>query len=117
MQLYTVILENKHLISTFDEKGRKTGERTELIKQTICDLPLPTAEMYRKKDAASVQIIKQDMREFGDRGRGRDVVRSAKKAASAPATKQAPAARPTHQTNVQQAAATGNMTAAINAKE
>ncbi|WLR90882.1 hypothetical protein [Shinella zoogloeoides] len=117
MQLYTVVLETKHLISTFNEKGQKIGQRTETIRQTICDLPHSTAMMYRTKDAASVTVTKQDMSDFG-RGDGRrDIAQRSQKRSAAPitTTKKAPAARPAQQTSVQQAAATGNMTAAINA--
>lgn len=116
MQLYTVVLENKHMISTFDEKGRKTGERMEFIKQTICDLPHSTALMYQSKDAGRVTVIKQDM-SSSNRDNRRDI--STRKVRSTPSavttTKKAPAARPT-QSAVQHAAATGNLTAAINAK-
>lgn len=115
MQLYTVVLETKHVISTFDAKGNKTGEKTDLIKHTIADLPHSTAMMYKTKDAASVTVIKQDMSDFG-RGNGRrDIAQRSQKRAAAPitTTKKAPAARPA--STVQQAAATGNMTAAINA--
>ena len=113
MQLYTVVLENKHIISTFDAKGKKTGEKTEFIKQTICDLPHSTAMMYKTKDAGRVTVIKQDMSGFGER-RGVTQRKAQHHPASITTTRKAPAARPAQQSSVQQAAATGDMAAAIN---
>lgn len=60
MQLYTVKMTTAHLISVFDAKGKKIGEKNEPIPVTICDLPAQTARMYAEKNpGGNVQIILQ----------------------------------------------------------
>lgn len=121
MQLYTVILDQQHIVSKFDKKGNKISETTTIVKQTICDLPLPTAQMYMRTSApGTCQMIKQDRIirnsrrqhavEFGD-------VRSSRKSVSQPArsatASKKPAVDPTQK--VRDAAATGDLAAAISA--
>jgi len=57
---YTVHMEREQRISVFDTKGRKTGEKVERIPISFHDLPLSTAEAYRKKfPDANVRIERQ----------------------------------------------------------
>jgi hypothetical protein len=118
MELYTVELENAHIVSRF-EGNRKVGETTTLLKQTIRDLPYTTAKMYLDTDTTGrTKIYKQDAPvgagrrthevQFGD-------VKSSRSKRPEPTTLKAasPAARPAA-TKKHEAAATGDLTAAIN---
>jgi hypothetical protein len=47
--LYKVTFDQLTLISTFDSKGKKIGEREERVPISLHDLPYRTACMYRDK--------------------------------------------------------------------
>ncbi|QNH71721.1 hypothetical protein V1VFAS_123 [Rhizobium phage V1VFA-S] len=107
MQLYTVHFTTKHVVSQFDDKGRKIGEYTTDIAQTINALPLSTCQGYKKFDNWRVEpyyadISKRPMeskkQSFNFRG------------AAPTSGKKAPAA-----SSVKNAAKTGDLAAAISA--
>ena len=123
MQLYTVKFDQARLVSKFDAKGNKIADQTIMVRQTIADLPLPTAQMYKQTDThGTVEIIRQDMSAFGRNGisekRKHQVefadVKSGRSSRAEPArtTKTAAPAPDRHK-----AARTGDMSAAINAGE
>jgi hypothetical protein len=120
MQFYTVVLQNLHMVSRFDAKGRKIGETHTWVEQTMHDLPLQTAQMYIDKDTTGkakmfpqeptrrvTEHRRHEVR-FGDVKAGKSMraepvrTAAAKKPAVTPASK-------THE-----AARTGDMAAAIN---
>jgi hypothetical protein len=49
MQLFTVKMIAKRIISLFDFNGDKTGERVEEIPQVYRDLPAQTAQTYKRQ--------------------------------------------------------------------
>lgn len=118
MQLYTVKLANKHIVSVFDAKGKKTGEKTTIVEQVIRDLPYPTAQMYKNKDGDRCTVIKQT-EQTGDRNyRANISTRTAKHTSpNVTSTQKKPTARPARETNIQRAAMTGDLSAAINQGE
>lgn len=111
MQLYTVELQNKHVISLFDAKGKKVGEKIEIIKQVIRDLPWSTVAMYKEKTNGACIVAAQFDEAPRDQQRSSRSSRHASSRDSKPAT-----ASPVRST-VQRAAETGNLAAAINAGE
>jgi hypothetical protein len=48
MQLYTVRMVARKIITMFGTDGNKTGEREELVPQVYHDLPLSTAQRYER---------------------------------------------------------------------
>jgi hypothetical protein len=110
MQLYTVHLRQKKLISCFDSKGRKVGDKTEFITVKFTDLPWPTAKMYRDtSEEGACEIIRQEQVIAGSRSRDRVIFegRETKPRGST-------VAKARSQSAIQKAAATGDMAAAIN---
>lgn len=114
MQLYTVKLANKHIISCFDTKGKKIGERTDTIVQTICDLPHQTAMMYKSKDGDRCTVIAQEVARKDARRTNIQTREARQSASKIIQTKKSPTASPSRQSsNMQQAAMRGDMSAAI----
>ena len=120
MQLYTVKMTTKQIVSRFDDKGAKISESEILIPVTYTDLPLQTAQMYRSKNPdGNVQIIAQQAilnsararpgqyASTGERRERKQV--SSYVPSSKPASKSAP--KPSA---VQNAAQSGDLSAAIN---
>lgn len=59
-QYYTVRMVRKQVISTYDTKGKKTGETVHELPQVFHDLPHATALAYREKfPDAKVEIERQ----------------------------------------------------------
>ncbi|TDW20516.1 hypothetical protein EV128_125146 [Rhizobium azibense] len=117
MQLYSITYDQLTLISTFDDKGNKTGDREERVRVSMHDLPLPTAQMYRSKMTglnfvmvAQTAVSNEQPRTYKRERRREDT--STQRAAARPAQP----AKPTKQEQINQAAATGNMAAGINLK-
>ena len=110
LQLYTVILKHENSITRYDAKGKPIVTR-EVVEVKICDLPLQTAQMYRNTDKSThgVTIIKQEAIQQSRSDQNRPV---ATRQSARPAQKKA--APPVHQIN--QAASTGNMAAALNTR-
>jgi hypothetical protein len=121
-QFYTVIIEKRHVISKFDERGRKIGETETTVEQTIADLPWQTAQMYQQK-TPSCRIIKQDMAGFGDKRNHRvrfGDTKTGKSQRAEPTKLDMPVAKkPTAApgAGLRKAAETGDLAAAINAGE
>lgn len=113
MQLYSIEYDQLTLISVFDAKGKKTGDREERVRVSMHDLPLQTAQMYRSKMTglnfvliAQTAVSNEQPRSYKrDRRAHEDT--SAQRAAARPS-------QPSKQQQINQAAATGDMTAAIN---
>ena len=60
-QLYTVSLDRIQIKCGYDEMGRRTGERTELIEAVYHDLPHSTALNYQRQfPDANVKITAQE---------------------------------------------------------
>lgn len=107
--LYTVHFTTRQTVSKFDARGRKTGEYQTDIEQTITALPVSTAKQYSTCDNFHMEPYVQEERSgtrktfkhagYQERSSGFDkstAKRSAKKAS-----------------NVNEAAATGDLGAAI----
>jgi hypothetical protein len=112
MQLYSITYDQLTLISTFDSKGKKTGDREERVRVSMHDLPLSTAQMYRGKMSGLnfVMVAQTAISNEQPRAHRRD--RREHESGS-----QRAAARPaqsSRQSQINQAAETGDMTAAIN---
>ena len=113
MQLYTVHFTTKQLVSQFDEKGRKTGEYELDYPQTIHALPRSTAETYKKFGNWRIEpyyadVSKRPM-EAKKQSFGRATVPSGKNKPT-PAT-----SAPSGKSSTRNAAATGDLAAALNA--
>jgi hypothetical protein len=116
VQLYTVVLQQLKLVSRFDGKGRKISDTEEKIEVTFRDLPLSTAMMYQKTSAhGACQVIKQEASSSSSRQQTRVYSSHDRRSYEQrkPAEKQAPKVAPAN--TIQNAAATGNLAAAINA--
>ncbi|MBA8881785.1 hypothetical protein [Phyllobacterium myrsinacearum] len=50
MELYTVIIQEARIVSSFDARGKKVGEETKMVEVTINALPYSTAQMYKSTD-------------------------------------------------------------------
>lgn len=107
-QLYTVRMVSKRIISRYDDKGRKIGEREDLVPQVYHDLPYQTALSYKTKFPDNkVDVVAQDVA-FEAPHKSRPA------AADEPRTKR-PATRQTPPPSaIDHAARTGDMAAAIN---
>ncbi|WP_276122612.1 hypothetical protein [Pararhizobium qamdonense] len=115
MQLYSIEYDQLALISTFDDKGNKVGEEEKRVRVTMNDLPLQTAQMYRGKMTGLNFIMTEQVRSHNERPRSykrdrRDTDTSTQRAAARPSQP----AQPSKQSQINQAATTGDMTAAIN---
>jgi hypothetical protein len=113
MQLYTVHFTTKQVVSQFDANGRKTGEYEMDYPQTIHALPRSTAETYKKFGNWRIEpyyadVSKRPM-ESKKQSVGRATVPSGKNTL-APA-KNAPSGK----SGTKNAAATGDLAAALNA--
>ncbi|OCP22001.1 MULTISPECIES: hypothetical protein [unclassified Ensifer] len=113
MQLYSITYDQLTLISVFDDKGNRTGEREERVRVSMHDLPLQTAQMYRGKmtglnfEMTAQTAVSNEQPRTSKRDRRVHEDTSVQRAAARPA-------QPTKQQQINQAAATGDMTAAIN---
>jgi hypothetical protein len=68
--LYTVRLKRKIIIVRYDDKGRRIGERVELVEETYTSLPYPTALGYKRQFPDNeVTIIRQERQESGRRNK------------------------------------------------
>lgn len=120
MQLYTVEIDNLQTITQFDMRGKKTGEKSITLTQTIRDLPQSTAAMYARTSApGKCRVIKQDMSTFGEKRRHQvrfsDTKSTRIKRPEPTSLKAKPVAAPVNK--LIEAASTGDMSAAINAGE
>lgn len=114
MQLYSITYDQLTLIATFDAMGNKTGDREERVRVSMHDLPLSTAQMYRDKmtglnfvmTAQTPGQSEQPRTYKRDRRREDSKVHTARAAARP--------AQPSQQSQINQAAVTGDMTAALN---
>lgn len=116
MTLYTVELQNKHIVSMFNDKGVKIGEKTEIIKQVIRDLPSSTVAMYKEKTKGALVITAQ-AEEAPVRS---DAIGRTRRENKAPAQVRdyTPSASPkSAQSSIQKAAERGDMAAALNVKD
>ncbi|QIG69131.1 hypothetical protein EVB78_097 [Rhizobium phage RHph_N1_15] len=112
MQLYSITYDQVTQISTFDDKGKKTGEREERVRVSMHDLPLQTAQMYRDKMTGLNFVMSAQTAVSNDQPRShkrdrRDYDATNKSAPARPA-------QPSKQQQINQAAASGDLTAAIN---
>ncbi|MBX4911415.1 hypothetical protein HJA82_29315 [Rhizobium bangladeshense] len=112
MQLYSITYDQVTLISVFDSKGKKTGDREERVRVSMHDLPLQTAQMYRGKMSGLNFVMTAQTAISSEQPRShkrdrRDYGATSKSAAARPA-------QPSKQQQINQAAASGDMTAAIN---
>lgn len=115
MQLYTVIIQQQSIVSSFDSKGNKTSEESKMIEVTIRDMPDATARMYKSTDPhGTCQIIAQSASIPSARNDRSEYKRSDRN--YAPARSHAPAntSKPSRQSAINQAAVTGDLSAAIN---
>lgn len=121
MQLYSVTFETIEVVSKFDSKGKKISEFKTPIKQTLHDLPASTAHAYADKTQNCV-ITKQEFRVSSKSdGKSRHNVRFAdqkvgKSRRPEPTKLDAPNRSAHPKQSINQAAATGDMAAAINAR-
>lgn len=109
MQLVTVRFTTKHLVSVFDDRGRKTGEYEDAIPQCISGIPRVTAESYRKFDNWSVEPY------VAEPERKSSFNRPNVKAGPVTITMSARRVGKTNAAKVAAAAASGDLAAAINA--
>lgn len=110
MQLYSITYDQLTKISVFDDKGNKSGEREERVRVSMHDLPLQTAQMYRgKMTGLNFVMTEQTVANEAPRTNRRERSESTgtQRAAARPA-------QPSQQSKINQAAATGDLAAAIN---
>ncbi|MCK1543324.1 hypothetical protein IVB12_15520 [Bradyrhizobium sp. 179] len=69
MQLFTVKMIAKRIVSFFDASGAKTGERVEEIPQVYRDLPHPTALGYKANFPDNKVEIEAQHGEYAGEGR------------------------------------------------
>jgi hypothetical protein len=69
MQLFTVKMIAKRFISLFDFNGDKTGERVEEIPQVYRDLPMQTAQTYKRQFPDNKVEIEAQHGEYAGEGR------------------------------------------------
>lgn len=113
MQLYTVHMTTKSIVSRFDDKGRKIEEIVSEIPVTFHDLPLQTAHMYRDKNPdGNVRIVAQQG--VLDNKRARASEYASRPREERRATKPAASKSTSPQSSVQNAAQTGDLSAALN---
>ena len=108
-QLFTVHFTTKHLVSKFDDKGKKIGEYEADIPQTVTALPHSTALGYKKfgnfrMEPYYTSVSQRPYEAKKARTEYRGAVPNSK--AKAPVSRT---------TTTQSAAASGNLAAAINA--
>ena len=118
MTLYTVKMTTLKIVSRFDGKGQKIGEYTTEIPVTMHDLPHKTALAYQEVNPnGNVQIIRQLSVVDEPHRRQRDLPATERRAASfgTKTMRQARTEQSTRKSAIQQAAETGDMSAAINA--
>lgn len=113
-QLYTVHFTTKQIVSQFDAKGRKTGEYETDIAQTLHALPHSTAMGYKKFGNFKMEpyYISEAQRSHGA------TKANANFRGTVPSGRAKPTASPTAITAksaAKNAAASGNLAAAINA--
>jgi hypothetical protein len=112
MQLYTITYDYVTRISTFDAKGNKTGDREERVRVSMHDLPLQTAQMYRGKMTGLNFVMTAQTAVSSEQPRSHKRERR-EYSAPTPSAAARPA-QPSKQQQINQAAATGDLTAAIN---
>lgn len=111
-QLYTVTFQRHQDISVFDKKGKLIDKKQELIEQTICDLPLQTAKMYRDKTENCIVMLQ--VNEPGRQTARREKVRFLDHERPSERSAKPKTAHPAQRNDRNEAARTGDMTAAIN---
>ncbi|KAA5604362.1 hypothetical protein F1188_15995 [Roseospira marina] len=67
--LFTVRMERKRIIYTYDDKGARVGERVEMIQETYAGLPFVTAQGYKERHPDANVIVTKAER--NDRSRVR----------------------------------------------
>jgi hypothetical protein len=112
MQLYKIEYDQLTLVSVFDEKGTKIGNKEERIRLSMNDLPLQTAQMYRDKMKGlnfvmTAQALSRD--EPRTRKQKKIYEREARTAAPKTVTPQK-----SREEQLKEAAQSGDMAAAIN---
>jgi hypothetical protein len=112
MQLYSIEYDQVTQISTFDSKGVKVSDREERVRVAMHNLPLQTAQMYRGKMTGlnltmTAEIAGQEQPRSYARGKRKPHEQHTAAPAASPA-------KPSKQSQINQAAATGNLAAAIN---
>lgn len=118
MQLYTVILQNSHSVTRFDTRGKVIERKQTLVEQTIRDLPYSTAQMYLKTSAEGhCKVITQSANTEGRGDRVRFGDAKQRRAEHPAQTKLSPHPKVTRAERLAAAAATGDLSAAINAGE
>jgi hypothetical protein len=123
MQLFTVKMIAKRFISLFDFNGDKTGERLEEIPTVYRDLPLQTAQTYKRQFPDNKVEIEAQVPE-PERGGSRTGHKGAAEYAKQPTSWGSKPVVKKHPTPIgvvkhgstQTAAQTGDMAAAINAE-
>lgn len=118
-QLYTIRMIAKKIISLFDSAGRKTGERTDHIPLAYSDLPHSTALSYQRQFPDNqVQIIPQAVEHGGSREGHRGAAEYNRGPQKWPKDLNRKVAQKQveQRDELQNAAQTGNMAAAINAE-
>lgn len=119
-QLYTVTFSQMKKVSRFDTKGNKISDTVELIPVTMRDLPLQTAQMYKRTQKYGTCEITPQAPSTGERERRYDRGNFSTRSKSGSGQSKKPAkqaARPAPASSLQEAARTGDMSAAINAGE
>lgn len=119
MQLYTVKMTTKRLMSRFNERGVKIEDVEISIPVTFHDLPLQTAQMYKEKNPdGNVQIVAQVGIINSEKSRSGQYAPSVGRSVVTPRSQAKPTAvksKERHKDDaVQNAARSGDMTAAIN---
>lgn len=114
MQLYTVKMTTKQIVSRYDDKGVKVEELVMDIPVTFHDLPLQTAQMYREKNPdGNVQIVQQIGVLNSERARPAQFASTRSRSESTPRASSPTKSKPA-KSNVADAARSGDMSAAIN---
>jgi hypothetical protein len=113
MQLYTVRFTTKHNVTRYDDKGQAIGSYDAEIPQVVSALPHATAMSYARFGNFQIEPYQIEVR--GDRKAHKAQPRRDYDAERDTQPKTKAKSRPA-QTSLQQAAATGDMSAAINAR-
>lgn len=115
MQLFTIHYDRLTLVSIFDSSGQFAGSSEERIRVSIHDLPASTVAMYRQKmTGLNFEATLQDRVSSEPRRNWSDHTRGMKKGELTVVAYSNSPGKSSAQTALQRAAATGDLTAAIN---
>lgn len=113
MQLYSVTLQQLHMVSRFDGKGALIERSETLVAHTMRDLPWQTAKMYQDTSEPGRCLIEKQAQTVANvserRGDRVNFNRNASSSASP-----APTPKPSKADRIAAAARSGNLAAAIN---